>query len=356
VQDGRFFLQASPQQYDIISGEPPPPKVAGSVNLYTEEFFSLVSSRLKEGGIATFWLPLNLLKVDEAKAILRAFHNAFSNASVWASADEHWIMMGIKGPGRRAKEEDIVRLWSDAASGADLRRIGIETPQQLGALFVMDSAEIDRVTHDVAPLTDFYPKRLSDEKCDEQASHRFAWPYLEAPSAIQRFYASPLINRIWPESLNSSIDISFLVREARFLSGVVGSSNKWAELDLYLRHSDLRTPVLEVFGSDQFRLAIAEEMERRANPPPAEIVPDLIAGALARRDTDQAIRLLESKRDRGLADRTDLFLLTYLYCLNGSVEKAEALIANNAGSIKRDRSIDWLWTKLETDFGFHPPR
>ena len=87
VQDGRFFLQASPRQYDIISGEPPPPKVAGSVNLYTEEFFSLMKSRLKEGGIATFWLPINQLKVDEAKAILRAFHNAFPNASVWASAD-----------------------------------------------------------------------------------------------------------------------------------------------------------------------------------------------------------------------------------------------------------------------------
>ena len=74
---GDFFLQASPQQYDIISGEPPPPKVAGAVNLYTEEFFSLMRSRLKEGGIATFWLPINQLKVDEAKAILRAFHNAF---------------------------------------------------------------------------------------------------------------------------------------------------------------------------------------------------------------------------------------------------------------------------------------
>ena len=36
VQDGRFFLQATPRQYDIISGEPPPPKVVGSVNLYTE--------------------------------------------------------------------------------------------------------------------------------------------------------------------------------------------------------------------------------------------------------------------------------------------------------------------------------
>ena len=84
-------------------------------------------------------------------------------------------------------------------------------------------------------------------------------------------------------------------------------------------------------------------------------MPDLIAGALARRDISEAIRLLESKNQRRLANRTDLFLLTYLYCLNGSVEKAEALIANNAESIKRDRSIGWLWAKLETDFGFHPP-
>jgi len=356
IQDGRFFLQASPQHYDIISGEPPPPKAAGSVNLYTEEFFSLVASRLKEGGIATFWLPLNLLKVNEAKAILRAFHNAFSNASVWASADEQWIMMGIKGPGRKVQEEEISRLWSDPASGADLKRIGIEGPQQLGALFVMDSGEIDRITHDLKPLTDSYPKRLSDERCDEQASHRFVRPYLEAPAAIHRFFASPLINRIWPESLNRSVDLCFVVREARFLSGVVGSSNKWAELDLYLRHSQLLTPVLEVFGSDQFRLAIAEKVERYSNPPPAEIMPDLIAGALARRDISEAIRLLESKNDRGFADRSDFFLLTYLYCLNGSVDKAESLVADNAGSIKRDRSIDWLWAKLETDFGFRPPR
>src|SRR2546429_7443628 len=94
IQDGRFFLQASPRQYDIISGEPPPPKVAGAVNLYTEEFFSLMNSRLKQGGIATFWLPINQLKVEEAKAILRAFHNVFANPSPWASGDQAWIMMG----------------------------------------------------------------------------------------------------------------------------------------------------------------------------------------------------------------------------------------------------------------------
>ncbi|PYK62016.1 MAG: hypothetical protein DME43_01180 [Verrucomicrobia bacterium] len=46
--------------------------------------------------------------MNEAKAILRAFRNAFPNTSVWASADEEWIMMGIKSPGRRVEEGKFV--------------------------------------------------------------------------------------------------------------------------------------------------------------------------------------------------------------------------------------------------------
>src|SRR6267378_1200448 len=111
VQDGRFFLQASPQRYDIITGEPPPPKVLGSVNLYTEQFFSLMSDRLKDGGIATFWLPIYQLNVAEAKAILRAFHDAFPNCVVWSSSDEEWIMMGIKGAPQKVDNEQIRKFW-----------------------------------------------------------------------------------------------------------------------------------------------------------------------------------------------------------------------------------------------------
>ncbi len=355
VQDGRFFLQACPRKYDIISGEPPPPKVAGSVNLYTEEFFSLMKSRLKEGGIATFWLPLNELKVDEAKAILRAFHNAFANTSVWANADEQWIMMGINGPGRGVEEDDIRHLWSDSSSGADLRSIGMETPQQLGALFLMDGEEIDRITRDVAPLTDIYPKRLTDEPWNDEATRRFAFSYMEASSAVQRFRWSPLINKIWPEALSDSIDSYFIVREMRYRSTMSGGGNKWAELDLYLRHSRLRTPILELFYSDQFRLAIAQRVARKSKNPPPETLQDLVAGALAARDLNRAISLLESKLDRGLSDSNDLLLLTYLYCLNGSVEKAESFAAANAGSIEKDWFVDWLWKKLQDDFGFRPP-
>ncbi len=357
VQDARFFLQASPSQYDIISGEPPPPKMAGAVNLYTEEFFSLMESRLKEGGIATFWLPINQLKVEETKAILRAFHNAFPNASVWGSADQDWIMMGIKGPGRRVTEDQLRRLWDEPATGADLRRIGIEVPQQLAALFLMDGEEIDRITRNVAPLTDLYPKRLTDEPWDDEANHRFALTYLSAAGAVQRFAQSSLISKIWPELLDrggAELESFFVLRETRYLSETIGN-NKLAELDLYLRHSRLRIPVLEVLGSDAFRVSIAERVAKKSATPPLETIPDLVAGALAQRDIDRAIRLLENEKDRGVFSANDMFLLTYLYCLNGSVEKAETLIADNTARIKKNWFVDWLWEKLQNDFGFHPP-
>jgi len=354
VQDGRFFLQASPRQYDIISGEPPPPKVAGSVNLYSQEFFSLMNNRLKEGGIATFWLPINQLKVDEAKAILRAFHNAFPNASVWASADEQWIMMGIKGQGRPAKEEEIGRLWDNPITHADVSRIGMEVPQQLGAMFLMDRDEVDRITHDVAPLTDMYPKRLSDAPWDQQEGHRFASMYMQASFALQHFRQSPLTSGLWQETPDKPLESCFDVRELRYRCGMVERCNTLAELDIYLRFP-LRTPVLEVLGSDEFRLAIAERVARRSGTPPLETMPDLIAGALAQRKIDEAIQLLESKRDRGPFNLNDTFLLTYLYCLNGSVQKAETLAANNAALIKRNWFVDWLWGKLQSEFGFHPP-
>src|SRR4029453_5417560 len=189
---------------------------------------------------------------------------------------------------------------------------------------------------------------------DDEASHRFAMTYMESRPALQRFLHSSFINAIWPETLDTSMESFFVVRESRYLSETIGG-NRLAELDLYLRHSRLRVPVLEVLGSNGFRLSIAERVAKKSQTPPLETMPDLIAGALAQRNIGQAIRLLENEKDRGMSSLKDTFLLTYLYCLNGDVPKAETLVANNASSIKKDGFVDWLWGKLETDFGFHPP-
>ena len=98
----------------------------------------------------------------------------------------------------------------------------------------------------------FIPKRLTDGPWDDEANHPFTLNYLTAPAAVQRFVNSSVINQIWPETLNpaaAELESFFTVRQTRYLSETVGS-NKLAELDLYLRHSRLRIPVLEVLGSD----------------------------------------------------------------------------------------------------------
>jgi spermidine synthase len=354
VQDGRFFLQASPERYDIITGEPPPLKVAGTVNLYTQQFFALMNGRLKDGGIATFWLPIYQLTTDETKAILRAFHNVFSNASVWATCDLEWIMMGIKGPLHKPDEESERALWSDPRTRLDLERIGIEVPEQMSTLFLMDGDEIDRITQGVEPLSDLYPKRLTDVHPNPETAHHFGYNYLERSAARHHFLSSSLIDKVWPNEWKNSLELFFLVRETRYLSEISGS-NWLAELDLYLRHTKLRTPVLAVQNSDEFRLSLAEKFAANSPSLPAEALHDLIAGALARRDFTGAIQLLEGEKDRGFSNTNDLFLLTYLYCLNGSVEKAEALAAAQTRSIQKDWFVDWLWGDLQAEFGFRPP-
>ena len=353
VQDGRFFLQASPQRYDVITGEPPPPKVLGSVNLYTEQFFKLMSDRLNDGGIATFWLPIYQLNVTEAKSILRAFHDAFPNTIIWSSSDEEWIMMGIKGAPRKIDNEQIKKFWRFGRSREDLARIGVEVPEQLASLFVMDGDEIDRIAKEAKPLADFYPRRLGDVTAEDPAIHEFTATYMSAPNAARNFRSSRLAQQLFPKEIaDAELDPFFAIRELRYRA-TLSETNWLAELDMHLRGSRLREPVLETLATNSFRVALAKKAEDSAQPPPVEVVPDLIADALARRDYREAIRLLENERGSAAISRHDLVLLTYLYCLNGEVENAESI----ARSINDPQNLflKWLWGKLQAEYGFRPP-
>ncbi|HEY2125008.1 MAG TPA: tetratricopeptide repeat protein, partial [Chthoniobacterales bacterium] len=81
----------------------------------------------------------------------------------------------------------------------------------------------------------------------------------------------------------------------------------------------------------------------------------LMAGSLAQHDYATAARYLEAKRLRGTAGRGDILLLAYVYCQAGEVAKAEA-VAATLGSDRSDASTDWMWGKLQAEFGFRPPR
>jgi spermidine synthase len=55
--DGRRYLRASSKKYDIVEADALRPNSAFAGNLYSVEYFELLKSRLKPGGLALTWAP-----------------------------------------------------------------------------------------------------------------------------------------------------------------------------------------------------------------------------------------------------------------------------------------------------------
>ncbi len=85
IDDGRRYLERTPQQYDAIIIDPPPPvPAAGSSLLYSRDFYELAKQRLRPGGIVQQWLPPEGDAVDQA-AIARALTDVFPYVRVYGS-------------------------------------------------------------------------------------------------------------------------------------------------------------------------------------------------------------------------------------------------------------------------------
>lgn len=83
VDDGRRYLERTPRQYDVITIDPPPPvEAAGSSLLYSKDFYSVVSRRLRPGGILQQWLPFG--DKEDLTAVALALRESFPNVRVLA--------------------------------------------------------------------------------------------------------------------------------------------------------------------------------------------------------------------------------------------------------------------------------
>ena len=85
IDDGRRYLERTPQQYDAIIIDPPPPvPAAGSSLLYSRDFYELAKQRLRPGGILQQWLPPEGDTEDQA-AIARALMDVFPYVRIYGS-------------------------------------------------------------------------------------------------------------------------------------------------------------------------------------------------------------------------------------------------------------------------------
>ena len=80
VDDGRNYLLLTPRKYDVVTADIILPIHAGSNNIYSREYFTLVRNALKPDGLAMQWV----FGTDaEHKTIARTFLSVFPNATLW---------------------------------------------------------------------------------------------------------------------------------------------------------------------------------------------------------------------------------------------------------------------------------
>lgn len=83
IEDGRHYLAASGDGFDVIVSDLFVPWHAGTGLLYTREHFETVRSRLRPGGLFAQWLPLFQLNQRDFEVIARTMLDVFPHVVVW---------------------------------------------------------------------------------------------------------------------------------------------------------------------------------------------------------------------------------------------------------------------------------
>lgn len=295
VEDGRFHLLTSQRLYDLVTGEPPPPKSAGIVNLYSREYFALMRQRLAPGGVATYWLPVLNLAPRETFSVVRGFCDVFEDCSLWSSWGHEWMLVGTAGLRGAAAGDDFARLWSDAAIARSLEAAGFDSPASLGATFLADAAQLRPLTADVQPLVDDAPYRIDARWPLARAWGEYA-ALMEPEAARRRFEASALVRRLWPAALVRPTLAEFerqalVNRLSLHYEGVVPGRIDLATQEAAITRTG-GAVALWSLGSSVETLDIARRLAQRGVRRP-EVSEQLGLGHLARREYREAEALLE---------------------------------------------------------------
>lgn len=351
VEDGRFFLQTTTSQYDLITGEPPPPRTPGTVNIYTRDYFQLVHDRLAEGGIATYWLPVARPQPGtDVNTIIRAFCEVFSDCSLWNATPFDLMLVGSRGVKGPRPMEQFTAPWQTPGLEARLREVGFERAEQIGATFVGDADYLNELTRTTPPLVDDFPQRLgpvprrpslSDPGYGvDPAVTNMYQTTLDVARTREAFKASPLIRSLWPPALIDRTGPFF--DQQAILNRVYWEGGRPLRLidalDALLTTTSLRTLPLWVLGTDEVKQRIAESTTDGTGA--SEYAHAL--RALSGRDYAGAAVWFQAAASRGMGGPTVRPLLAYALAKSNRLDLARALAAG-ARPADEDERFFWTW-------------
>jgi len=128
THDGRYRLTTMPDTYDVIEADALRPNSAFSGNIYSEEYFQLLRSRLKPGGIAVSWCP--------TPRVLASFCQVFP----YVAYAKGFVLMGSDTPIRpdwptiRLRMQHPFTMEHFANAGIDINTLLLPMEEELVAV------------------------------------------------------------------------------------------------------------------------------------------------------------------------------------------------------------------------------
>ena len=143
IDDARTFLRVTPNRYDMIVSEPSHPWVPGVANLFTQEFFELVRSRLNDDGVFVQWVQIYQLSTESLRSVLATYHKVFPNVLVFRvgglSKGKDLLLVGSN---RHLDINQQLARCDDERMRAELARAGLKTPGGIKEWFVCDETRL----------------------------------------------------------------------------------------------------------------------------------------------------------------------------------------------------------------------
>ena len=156
--DGRNYIQATPQQFDVIISMPSNPWIAGVGNLYTREFYTLARAKLRPDGAFAQWVQNYHMSPDDLRMILRTFSESFPHVSLWGVDDSDLILLGTLRP-QAISHQALAKVFEgNRPLREEMARLGFLDPYGLGAMYMMGNEGIRRFAQGAELNTDDLPR------------------------------------------------------------------------------------------------------------------------------------------------------------------------------------------------------
>lgn len=170
VADGRLLLERQSKTYDAIICQPADPWVAGSSELFTEQFWQLAKSRLAPRGIMAQWIQLYSIEPRYFGVMTRTFLKVFPNAALFRTqrAGECVLLGGASA------EMDLLRVENSVETEPLKKMLSIAgySHGQIEADLVLDSKGLTALCDELARQTSDARFNTDDNMIIEFASAR----------------------------------------------------------------------------------------------------------------------------------------------------------------------------------------